>query len=571
MIAYNCKYTPIEILNTFDECVLVNNSADSFDHSDSRMHPNMCSHVKAIMEDVHKNSYERLFFMNCCTSTLKLYDIISHDLGTPDDNTFLLRDNAAKTPKERWMHIMDLPVEANACAIDKLSHELLELISALEKAYGQSFDVEGFLNSFETEPVTLPDTPFIMLLGARSHPALLEMIRTSFTQPVIDMTCTNNGRVLRPDFLPDDSLEEMMRKYARALMNQTPCMRMSDVSSRRRLLENDNCIGIIYHTIKFCDYYNFEFSALQKEDIPIIKIESDYTSQSAGQLATRLEGFGESLALRYKNNACVNANKDVKDMKKYFAGLDSGSTSTELIIINKDKEIVSAVMVNTGPNADAGAIRALSESGIEIKDIQAVCATGYGRKNISYANDSVTEITCHAKGAKHLFPKASLIIDIGGQDSKVIELDDLGNVKSFVMNDKCAAGTGRFLENMSKVLEISMDDISHIGESFSNDLTISNMCTVFAESEVVSLIAENHKTEDIVHGLNKSVATKTRSLVRGNVDLSNVMMTGGVANNRGVVKELEKQLGTKIFVPEKPEFCGALGAALIALENATAR
>lgn len=136
------------------------------------------------------------------------------------------------------------------------------------------------------------------------------------------------------------------------------------------------------------------------------------------------------------------------------------------------------------------------------------------------------------------------------------------------MNDKCAAGTGRFLENMAKVLELDMGDMALKGLDYKKDLTISSMCTVFAESEVVSLIAQNHSAADIVHGLNKSVAVKTKALVGNSVNKSTVMMTGGVANNKGVVSELEKILNTKIFVPENPEFCGALGAALIAIEQA---
>ena len=136
------------------------------------------------------------------------------------------------------------------------------------------------------------------------------------------------------------------------------------------------------------------------------------------------------------------------------------------------------------------------------------------------------------------------------------------------MNDKCAAGTGRFLENMAKVLELDMGDMALKGLDYKKDLTISSMCTVFAESEVVSLIAQNHSAADIVHGLNKSVAVKTKALVGNSVNKGTVMMTGGVANNKGVVSELEKILNTKIFVPENPEFCGALGAALIAIEQA---
>ena len=166
-----------------------------------------------------------------------------------------------------------------------------------------------------------------------------------------------------------------------------------------------------------------------------------------------------------------------------------------------------------------------------------------------------------------MYPEARYIIDIGGQDSKFITLDENGNVASFVMNDKCAAGTGRFLENMAKALEISMEQMANDGLKFGEDISISNMCTVFAESEVISLISENKKIADIIHGLNKSVAIKTKALASKAVGADGVMMTGGVANNKSVVTELEKQLNTKIFISDKPEFCGAIGAGLFAVDS----
>ena len=327
------------------------------------------------------------------------------------------------------------------------------------------------------------------------------------------------------------------------------------------MIESENCIGVIYSTIKFCDYYDFEFSGLKSLKTPIIRIETDFTNQSYGQLLTRLEGFAETI------NKTVNKRKNMNMNGKYFIGIDSGSTSTELVAIDKNLNIVKSVMVRTGANAGIGAKNALEKAGIDKKDIALIVATGYGRKNIDFANDNVTEITSHAKGAKHLYNDVKTIVDIGGQDSKVISLDDDGKVIGFVMNDKCAAGTGRFLENMAKVLELDMNDMANIGLNYKTDLTISSMCTVFAESEVVSLIAENHTVADIVHGLNKSVATKTKALANSAKDNGAIMMTGGVANNKGVVSELEKQLKAKIFIPECHEFCGALGAALIAAEN----
>ena len=258
--------------------------------------------------------------------------------------------------------------------------------------------------------------------------------------------------------------------------------------------------------------------------------------------------------------------------KGYFAGIDSGSTSTDVVILNKEKEIVAGVIMPTGAGAALGAERALEEAlkevGLAREDIDAVVTTGYGRTAISVGDKSITEITCHARGAHFLDPEVRTVVDIGGQDSKVIRLNEDGTVKNFVMNDKCAAGTGRFLEMMARTMEMSLDEMSRIGLSYKEDITISSMCTVFAESEVVSLIAQNKSTDDIVHGLNKAVAAKTASLVKRVGGEEKYMMTGGVAQNQGLVKTLEERLGTKLVISDKSQLCGALGAALFAADMA---
>ena len=179
----------------------------------------------------------------------------------------------------------------------------------------------------------------------------------------------------------------------------------------------------------------------------------------------------------------------------------------------------------------------------------------------------MTEITCHGKRVTFLNPEVRTVIDIGGQDSKVIRLDENGAVANFVMNDKCAAGTGRFLEMMQEH-GMSLDDMGKAGLSYKEDITISSMCTVFAESEVVSLIAQNKATDDIVHGLNKAVASKTAALAKRVGGEERYMMTGGVSKNQGLVKTLEEKLGTKLVISDKAQLCGALGAALFAADMA---
>ncbi|MCD7954199.1 MAG: acyl-CoA dehydratase activase [Lachnospiraceae bacterium] len=392
----------------------------------------------------------------------------------------------------------------------------------------------------------------------------------------------STGRIQasRPQDFDGEMFDALMDWYAGELLGQIPCMRMMDVTGRRRLFQDPSLKGIIYHTVKFCDFYSFEYAeAKSHTDLPLLKIESDYTVQSSGQLLTRLEAFAESLELQPQSQTAPEANsgrnsgrRKLHMGKGYYAGIDSGSTSTDVVILNKKKEIVSSMILPTGAGAAIGAERALEQALQKAKlareDIDAVVTTGYGRTAIQAGDKSITEITCHARGAHFLDPTVRTVVDIGGQDSKVIRLDEDGSVKNFVMNDKCAAGTGRFLEMMARTMEMSLDEIGKAGLSYDEDITISSMCTVFAESEVVSLIAQNKKPDDIVHGLNKAVAAKTAALVKRVGGAEAYMMTGGVAQNKGLVKTLEERLATKLIISDKAQLCGALGAALYAADMA---
>ena len=257
--------------------------------------------------------------------------------------------------------------------------------------------------------------------------------------------------------------------------------------------------------------------------------------------------------------------------KGYYAGIDSGSTSTDVVILDKNREIISSVIMPTGAGAANGAERALEEALKQAKlnreDLDAVVTTGYGRTAISDGDKSITEITCHARGAHFLDPRVRTVVDIGGQDSKVIRLNEDGSVKNFVMNDKCAAGTGRFLEMMARTLEMDISEMGPESLKWKEDIDISSMCSVFAESEVISLIALNKEKADIAHGLHKAIANKSYSLLK-RVGLNETfMMTGGVAKNPGVVKAVEEKLGSKLFICKEPEIVGALGAALFGLDK----
>ncbi len=250
-----------------------------------------------------------------------------------------------------------------------------------------------------------------------------------------------------------------------------------------------------------------------------------------------------------------------------YAGIDVGSRTTKALLLNDEGEIISYHVLFTGADPKGASFRCLKEClkeiGKSLKDIEMIVATGYGRKLVNFATKEYTEITCHARGAGFYFPQVRMVIDIGGQDSKVIALED-GMVLDFIMNDKCAAGTGRFLEVMAQTLEMSLEELAKEASRAKQAVPISSMCTVFAESEVISLIAEGISREKIVWGLHLAIAKRIASMAKRLPQGRPIVFTGGVAKNKGMVRALEEVLGEKLLVPPDPQIVGALGAALLA-------
>ena len=252
----------------------------------------------------------------------------------------------------------------------------------------------------------------------------------------------------------------------------------------------------------------------------------------------------------------------------FTMGVDSGSLTGKAAIVDGNKCVIAHSVMQMDFVSEKAVRTAmdntLETAGLEQSDIAFTVGTGYGRRRLDFVDKVLTEITCHAKGAHYLFNEAKTVIDIGGQDSKVISLDADGNASNFAMNDRCAAGTGQFLEVMSRALWIELEKIGDLSLQSHTKLNISSLCTVFAETEVISLIAQGHNKADILAGIHNSIARRISGMV-GRIGLREpVIMTGGVAKNIGMVRALEKELGVSIFVPEDPQIVGALGAALFA-------
>ena len=563
MIHYVCKYTPIELFKGFgEECAVLEEMPENFEMSDQIAHANLCGFGKSVIQAVLEGKADQLVLVNCCDSMRRVYDIV------------------ASTGKCKFLYMLDLPHEDNECEKIKFAGAIRRLKEAYEAYSRQQFDKERFIRSFtESEKER---KPYIGVLGVRVSGVLEDMIQDNIQMKVDNLTCTGGRRLaVLPEEMEIMDEDAMFLAYADALLAQMPCFRMNNSTRRNQLYLDPDLKGIIYHTIKFCDYYGFEYASIKKNiKVPLLKIETDFTSQSAGQLLTRIQAFSETIEgsedMDPKKGISEEARKKMESGVYYVAGIDSGSTSTDVVILDQNGKIKSTMIIPTGGGAMMSAEKSLAaaveKAGIQEEDIVRIVTTGYGRAYIDSGDDSITEITCHAKGAHYLNPNVRTIIDIGGQDIKAISIDEHGAVTNFLMNDKCAAGTGRFLEMMARTLGLSLEEMSVKGLEWKENIVISSMCTVFAESEVVSLVAQNKNVADIIHGLNVSVASKVGALAArlGKKNPGEYMMTGGVAKNQGIINALEEKLGAKLYICDEAQLCGALGAALFAYEKCVA-
>jgi predicted CoA-substrate-specific enzyme activase len=259
---------------------------------------------------------------------------------------------------------------------------------------------------------------------------------------------------------------------------------------------------------------------------------------------------------------------------KLGAGVDVGSTQTKAVIVDESRAIVARALIATGANVtragEQAFLAACDSAGLPREAVGYVVGTGYGRYKVTFGDAQITEITCHARGAHSLFPATRTVIDMGGQDTKAIKVGADGSVVDFSMNDKCAAGTGRFLSAAADVTGVGLDEIGPRSLEAKNPVRLTSVCTVFVESDIMSYLAQRKTVEDILGGVHKAIATRTMALVRRVGVEDEITFTGGVSRNLGMVRALEAVLGKPINVSPEGHFMGALGAALFALERALA-
>lgn len=636
-----CGQTPMPL--TFETA--------SFKTSDVKTSPNICGYAKTLIEFALSGKVQALVLTTCCDAMRRTYDVLKHEVEkaevkktevekTGDEKNKAKRDAVAKNGVEKdeiekhetekgdgsleFVYLLDLPHDETEESARRYAHDLEKFQDALQsylQAKTDKLDAKKLLLAWEKAAEASPQEKMphtgsfqqspILLIGAHATPSLLKLGADVFGNAFENLTCSGQRSLPAPprDLLRDPSKKHcehaceffgdcsenrdpLLQAYAKALLNQTPCYRMVDVEEReaflRTRISDTHALGCIFHTMKFCDFYGFEHAQQVKHlETPLIKIETEGTPQSTGQIKTRLEAYAESIGHTPEfpakeecmDSSATNASNHLEELAThtsfYAMGIDSGSTSTDAVIVDNTGAIVASTIVPTGANALKSAQAAyedvLNKANLAAADISYCVGTGYGRDALPHTNCTITEITCHAKGAHALVPQTRTIIDIGGQDSKAIQIDKEGHVETFAMNDKCAAGTGRFIEALARTMELELDEFATAALSWkagvSQDVVISSMCTVFAESEVISLVADNVDIVDIIHGLNKSVAQKTASLTKRVNATGPYLMTGGVAQNIGVVRALEEVLGEPVVTSPEAQIAGAYGAALLALER----
>ncbi|MDD6255160.1 MAG: acyl-CoA dehydratase activase [Eubacteriales bacterium] len=600
-IGYLCKYVPVELLESMGaEVEMIKPCVTDLSRADAAMHPNMCSFIKSSLIDFADGDYDGIVLTNCCDSTRRLHDRIKEDF--PD----------------RFVYMIDVPRKVSFQSVGLYAGALRKLKDVYGEISGSDFDEKDLRRRLaegaaaeENKNESDANGINIAVMGARLGESLRGTLSEYNVNIVDDLTCTEVER--RYDIMDN---EDIFEGYARALLTQLQCMRMADISRRLSAYRaaSGRADGILYNTMKFCDMYSYEYAYLNSlKEMPMLKIETDGTDQSAGQIRTRLEAFFESLAAAKgitpenikKSGSAVNGkagseeagseemslfwkkNKKAAAEEKSAAysngdrvkntgalcvvGIDSGSTTTNAVVMDENKKIISSVVIRTGAKSHDSALEAyetvLKKAGIGKGGQDMIVSTGYGRVNLEFADREITEISCHGRGANYFNPNVRTILDIGGQDSKAIRINEHGDVLDFAMNDKCAAGTGRFLEAMALTLGVGIDELGPVSLQWKDDIDISSMCTVFAESEVISLIADNKNKADIAHGIHKSIANRAVGLMKRVGLEGEYMMTGGVAQNPGAVKAVEDKLGEKLYICEDPEIVGAVGAAIYGIEE----
>ena len=573
-IPFFCSYIPAALLEALGhelaDISLFTEETCGLEYS-CAMHENLCSYAKYLFRKILMDGkgFDFAVVPNTCDAMKKLHATLTLSGRIP---SFLL-DIPRRTGRESAVYLAaqyKSLLETIAPDFDpgKLLARLAALSPCRPSPIGQASGGDG-----EKWPL------LIGVVGSSYAPAPFRTTLARYRAGAVFLRHCGYGTVPSPPEEAAASLDEQLLRTARNTLLNTLCPR----SDRGRMTEfllaeiqNQNLAGLIFSTLKFCDFYAFEFERVRKrlpDPFPLLYLENDLSVGNDEQNRTRIEAFLEKILSGQKGETMRRFPVSLKSQGDIAIGLDIGSTTTKGILMKEGREILESVILPTSINMRDGAeeaVTALLRGGkMERPDISRMVLTGYGRTAFP-EREQITEITCHALGVHFLRSAVATVIDVGGQDSKAIRIDEQGQVLRFAMNDKCAAGTGRFLESMVKRLGITFDEFSALSLRAPEATPISSMCSVFAESEVVSLMARGVPAANIARGLNAAVAGRVRGLVQKIQGQVPFVLTGGLSLNAGFVRELGTALAAPIAVFPESQIAGAIGAALAAsggLEN----
>lgn len=562
MVIYNCPLVPFEFFHAL-KVPFRRIRPDSAEFQ--KLHPNVCSFCRSAVCSIDPTDV--LVWVDSCDSMRRAYDFLketnrSFYLHVPVKNDETATHTFADELRKLWEDLKKtFNVEASVEELEKTHAWFLEMLSDLERSLSKDLsrakEIYEKLSNQEWVGSTKRDAPRILLVGSWASKELAEIIESSRVC-VLNATCSGLYALLSDTRMKDDVFESIA---SRILNKKIACGRFISDRKLRELVEHFKPAAAILHTAKFCDFYHFDEQVLKRMKVPFVSIEESFSSGSVEQTRTRVEALLENLK---------RFSKITTDFS-YFIGVDSGSTSTKLVVIDRLGNVLLQEISKTGANPKESAKKLLMQAVQNLKipiEKTFIIATGYGRDAIDFAHERVTEITCHAVGVSHLYSDVETVIDIGGQDSKVIRLEN-GKVVDFAMNDKCAAGTGRFLEVVASILETPIENLGEESLKASQGINISSVCAVFAESEIISLRSKGYRKQDIICAAHEAIARRIHAMYQRIKGRPPIVLTGGVAFNKGLKWALEKLIGTELIVPENPITTGALGAALIGLQQKT--
>lgn len=568
-IPYFCSYIPVELLEASGHDVvdisLFENTKYSLAYSCS-LHDNLCSYAKYLFEKI-VNAESPFDFV----VVPKVCDAMKH-----------LHSSLCRSGKIESF-LLDVPGRAGVHSAKYLSAQYLALLKRLWPDFAEKSEVMHWPDETnrrfkpaqllaseeeETKPIK------IGIAGSSFSPALFRDILKKYDAGSVFLRHCGHAILSTgtSSLSQGGTLAETLLAMAQESLQNTICPRSDNGLMVRYILDEiraRHLSGLIVTTLKFCDFYAFALEKLKNDlpdHFPCLYLENDLSVSSDEQNVTRIEAFMEKIASG-KPATKKTAVPKTTEGDFYSIGLDVGSTTTKGVLLKDGKKMIADILIPTAINMKDSAAAALSgllrQSAVPEGKIIRTLYTGYGRTAFPDRLQA-TEITCHAVGVNFLKPQAGTVIDIGGQDSKAILIDESGNVLRFAMNDKCAAGTGRFLESMVYRMDIAFDRFSALSLAADEPTPISSMCSVFAESEVVSLMTKGIPVGNIARGLNLAIAERVCQLVRRIQGEAPFILTGGLALNAGFASELERALSSRVTIFAKAQLAGAIGAAVIA-------